>query len=319
MPIQLPNLDDVSWKDLNEEARSLIPGWAPSWTNHNASDPGITLVELFAYLTEGFIYRINRVGDENIREFLKLISGSSKEGMELKEAVAEVIQGLRRRRRAVTASDFEALALEANQKLRLPDDELVKRVKCLAEQNLEDESLKAQNWYAPGHVSVVVVSNLDAQPTKELLRRIFHSLEPARLLGTRLHVVGPRYVSLGVRLTLVSKPNTIVEALRERAVKALENFFDPISGGLNYEGWPFGRHVYVSEVYQLLDEIPGVDYVRRSSNPLIDEDFDELVVAPGEGDRLRWNALGELEAMTLQPFELVDAQINPASISVVPT
>ena len=75
MPIQLPNLDDVSWKDLNEEARSLIPGWAPSWTNHNASDPGITLVELFAYLTEGFIYRINRVGDENIREFLKLISG----------------------------------------------------------------------------------------------------------------------------------------------------------------------------------------------------------------------------------------------------
>src|SRR5690349_4133941 len=52
MPLPLPNLDDRSYTDLVEEARRLIPTYAPEWTNHNPSDPGIMLIELFAYLTE---------------------------------------------------------------------------------------------------------------------------------------------------------------------------------------------------------------------------------------------------------------------------
>jgi hypothetical protein len=52
LPLNLPNLDDLSWDDLMKEGRSLIPAWAPEWTNHNPSDPGITLVELFAYFSE---------------------------------------------------------------------------------------------------------------------------------------------------------------------------------------------------------------------------------------------------------------------------
>jgi hypothetical protein len=76
MPLQLPNLDDRRYADLVEEARSLIPTHAPEWTNHNPSDPGITLIELFAYLTEMLIYRLNRVTDENKKKFLKLLKGS---------------------------------------------------------------------------------------------------------------------------------------------------------------------------------------------------------------------------------------------------
>ena len=60
MPLPLPNLDDRSYTDLVEEARRLIPTYAPEWTNHNPSDPGIMLIELFAYLTEMLIYRLNR-------------------------------------------------------------------------------------------------------------------------------------------------------------------------------------------------------------------------------------------------------------------
>ena len=52
MPIRLPNLDDRRYAELVEEALELIPVHAPQWTNHNPSDPGIMLVELFAYLTE---------------------------------------------------------------------------------------------------------------------------------------------------------------------------------------------------------------------------------------------------------------------------
>jgi hypothetical protein len=45
-----PNLDDRMWRDYVDEARALIPKYAPQWTDHNASDLGITLIELFAFL-----------------------------------------------------------------------------------------------------------------------------------------------------------------------------------------------------------------------------------------------------------------------------
>jgi len=72
MPIPLPNLDDRRWADLVEEGRSLIPVFAPEWTDHNVSDPGITLIELFAWVTEADIYRANRIPDLHKRKFLAL-------------------------------------------------------------------------------------------------------------------------------------------------------------------------------------------------------------------------------------------------------
>ena len=73
MPLPLPNLDTRRWADLVEEGRALIPRYAPEWTDHNAHDPGITLVELFAWLTEGAVYRTNRITDRNRRKFLSLL------------------------------------------------------------------------------------------------------------------------------------------------------------------------------------------------------------------------------------------------------
>jgi len=71
--IPVPNLDDRSWEDLVQEAISLIPKYCPEWTNHNPSDPGITLVELFAWLMEMTIYRLNKVTDTNFLAFLDLM------------------------------------------------------------------------------------------------------------------------------------------------------------------------------------------------------------------------------------------------------
>lgn len=61
MSIKAPNLDDRSYDDLVAEARSLIPRYLPAWTNHNDSDPGITLLQLFAWFTDQLVYRVNRV------------------------------------------------------------------------------------------------------------------------------------------------------------------------------------------------------------------------------------------------------------------
>jgi hypothetical protein len=71
--IESPDLDDRTWQDLVSQARALIPTYAPRWTDHNPSDLGITLIELFAWLVEGLIYRLNRVPEKNMIEFLNLI------------------------------------------------------------------------------------------------------------------------------------------------------------------------------------------------------------------------------------------------------
>ena len=68
-----PNLDDRTWQDIVNQARALIPKYAPEWTDHNPSDPGIALIELFAWIVESMIYRLNRVPEKNLIAFLNLL------------------------------------------------------------------------------------------------------------------------------------------------------------------------------------------------------------------------------------------------------
>ena len=67
------NLDDRTWQDLVDEMRALIPKYAPQWTDNNPSDLGISLIELFAWLAEGIIYRLNQVPEKNYLAFLNLL------------------------------------------------------------------------------------------------------------------------------------------------------------------------------------------------------------------------------------------------------
>src|SRR5262249_39493368 len=143
MPLQLPNLDDRRYADLVEEARSLIPTYAPEWTDHNASDPGITLIELFAFISEMLLYRLNRITAANVLSFLKLLNGTdwnpfedterklterekteiaerltqlSPEGLAqvIAQQIPKTVLKLRRLERAVSCADFETLTLEAD-------------------------------------------------------------------------------------------------------------------------------------------------------------------------------------------------------------
>jgi predicted phage baseplate assembly protein len=71
-----PLLDDRTWKDLRDEALARVPIYTPEWTDLRPGDPGVTLVELFAYLTEALIYRLNRVPDNSYLAFLNLLDAS---------------------------------------------------------------------------------------------------------------------------------------------------------------------------------------------------------------------------------------------------
>lgn len=74
MSLPSPNLDDLRFqRDLVDEARRRIVQYCPEWTDYNLSDPGITLIELFAWMTELMVYRLNRVPDKNYVKFMELI------------------------------------------------------------------------------------------------------------------------------------------------------------------------------------------------------------------------------------------------------
>jgi hypothetical protein len=68
-----PVIDPRGYQELLDEALARIPVHNPEWTNFNRSDPGVTLVELFAFLTEALVYRANQIPERNRRKFLSLL------------------------------------------------------------------------------------------------------------------------------------------------------------------------------------------------------------------------------------------------------
>jgi hypothetical protein len=365
MPIKLPNLDDRMFSDLVQEAQALIPVHAPEWTNHNESDPGITLIELFAYLTEMLMYRLNRVTDANVSAFLKLIDGIERvpstrnqgmvcrvEGDEnalndkvrdtvsnlrsqnhtvacedyerlllaidpqlkvrevaLKDEVRYVVLNLRQQDRAVTPQDFERLALAADPK--------VKRAACVPLRDLTKGKLADRNRKADAHVSVVVVSSVEEEDVTDVVSRY---LEPRRLLTTRVHVVPPRLVTLAVHVSLALKPDAVQREVDAEVRRRLTDFFNRLGDEHGHTGWPFGRDVYVSEVYRLIDQTPGVDFVTSVKN-----DKGKLVEiltvedSKVEGERRLPPAppAGALVAIKLYPDELVNLSLDKSDILLV--
>jgi len=73
MALPTPKLDDRTYQDIVNQAKSLIPRYTPEWTDHNLSDPGVTLIELFAWMMEMMLYRLNKTPDKNYIKFMDLI------------------------------------------------------------------------------------------------------------------------------------------------------------------------------------------------------------------------------------------------------
>ncbi|MES9509774.1 putative baseplate assembly protein [Streptomyces sp. NPDC000609] len=73
MALPSPNLDDRRFQQLVDEAKRYVQQRSPEWTDHNVSDPGVTLIETFAYMVDQLLYRLNRVPDKNYAAFLDLL------------------------------------------------------------------------------------------------------------------------------------------------------------------------------------------------------------------------------------------------------
>ena len=73
MVLPAPNLDDRRFQQFVDEAKRYVMRRCPEWTDHNVSDPGVTLIETFAFMTEQLCYRLNRVPDRLYVKFLELL------------------------------------------------------------------------------------------------------------------------------------------------------------------------------------------------------------------------------------------------------
>ena len=73
MALPPPRLEDRSFQDLVDDAKRFVQQRCPEWTDHNVSDPGVTLIETFASMTDQLLYRLNRVPDRHFVKFLELI------------------------------------------------------------------------------------------------------------------------------------------------------------------------------------------------------------------------------------------------------
>lgn len=73
MPITPPVIDDRRYAELVRDTLARVPVHTPEWTHLGESDPGVTLVELFAFLTESLLYRANRVPEASRHRFLRLL------------------------------------------------------------------------------------------------------------------------------------------------------------------------------------------------------------------------------------------------------
>jgi hypothetical protein len=181
-------------------------------------------------------------------------------------------------------------------------------------------------------VSVVIVpgSELGSEALTALLTDIRDQLEPVRLLTTRLHVVGPHYLWVSLGATIRTQPEIAFGDVQTTAIEQLQQYFNPLpGGGPQREGWPFGRAIYLSEIYEQLESVDGVDYVQdvrvlhvATSGEAISVDRTAVGIQiglhstvgidsrlggdlPAEADRLIRDASGRLMAVALRPYELV--------------
>jgi predicted phage baseplate assembly protein len=175
------------------------------------------------------------------------------DGETLDEAKARGPIVLRTRSRAVTAEDYELLTKQA-----APE---IARVKCLTAGEGPDA----------GSVKVLIVPSVIGEPgdvefqqlllDDELLDKVRERLEETRLIGTRVLIEPPLYQGVTVVAKLLARPRFNPTRVEADCVTALFAFLNPMTGGPEGDGWPWGRPLQVGEIYSVLNAVRGVDIV----------------------------------------------------------
>jgi predicted phage baseplate assembly protein len=165
---------------------------------------------------------------------------------------------IKTRDRAITAEDFEFLAREASRR--------VARARCI-----QVRSDGSGSSVPPGTVELLIVPLVppdhprtieSLQPPPELLEEVRAYLDERRLLGTQLVVDGPAYVGVSVEATILVQRHRNSDEVRAMVAQRIREYLDPLFGGPDGLGWPFGRDLYLSEMQSVVQAVPGVEYAQ---------------------------------------------------------
>ncbi len=167
-------------------------------------------------------------------------------------------QTIKHRDRAVTYEDFEWLVREASPK--------VAKVKCLP-------TTDPARRFTPGWVTIIVVPMSEDPkplPSQELLSEIeeytfARTSTYLTLYPSQINLIGPGYIQVGVEASVKFTSISEAKIIEGRIIDNLKNFFHPLYGGPEKNGWGFGRNVYISEGYEVIEKTEGVDYVENLS------------------------------------------------------
>ncbi|MFO8009704.1 MAG: putative baseplate assembly protein [Dehalococcoidia bacterium] len=181
-------------------------------------------------------------------------------------------QVIKARTRAVTADDFEYLACEASP--------MIARAKCLTA-----GSTVASQTLPPGMVMLLLVpfvSDTGAPIpleqlglTKKLREQVEYYLNERKLLGTRMEIAEPRYTPVSIEARIKGKPGTDFTLVAAGIERALYRYINPVRGGVDSKGWPFGRGVSPAEVYSAIQEAGDIDFIREAKVFMVDPDTGE--------------------------------------------
>jgi predicted phage baseplate assembly protein len=157
---------------------------------------------------------------------------------------------IKSRDRAVTAEDFEMLALRASTSLA--------RARCVPDRSFR------------GAVCLVVIPKSDTGaddltkrlvPSNEIMRYVKRYLDERRLVATMLNVVKPRYKDLSLKVTLLRRTIGTSDRLRGDIETRVRRYLHPLVGGRDGRGWQFGRSVLKTDLIHLVEEVQGVEGV----------------------------------------------------------
>ncbi|MFF3375459.1 putative baseplate assembly protein [Streptomyces sp. NPDC002680] len=177
------------------------------------------------------------------------------DGETVEEAKVRAPITLRAQERAVTLRDYEELARRA-----APE---TARITCLEGEESEHGAYAVRVLVVPQAVPDPGGRLRFEQlvPGDALLQRITRHLDERRLIGTRLAVGPPFYQGVTVVATVHAFRGVDTDRVRRQAHDALYRHLDPLTGGTDGKGWPFGRPVQSGEVFAVLQRVPGVELV----------------------------------------------------------
>jgi hypothetical protein len=262
MPLPIPTLDDRTFDQLIDEAKTLIPKHFPAWTDHNFSDPGIAFMELFAFLIENAIYQINRVPDRSLEHFASLLAVARTSGESTEMLFRRVREKLDARERAITKDEIQQQILArptSSQNEKIARAEVLPDLQAASALRTAELTLK-----------IVIVPEASSrefapEPTDELRQNVYEFLRERVPICTRLQVLAPQYSAIHLEATVVRGRQSRLDraTVRQNVIKAVRDFLHPTRGGDDGHGWPFGRSIFRSELYAIIEGLPGVDHVRE--------------------------------------------------------